>query len=86
MKGQQIMMIQPIFDMHAVAAQEFVTEDLSQGFLDKLMNNFANPAQPSDVELIDEMLDRAVSYDDSQPSFAADLRAAVIREDAQAVA
>lgn len=80
------MMTQPIFDMHAVAAQEFVTEDLSQGFLDKLMNSLGNPAQASEVELTDEMLDRAVSYDDSQPSFAADLRAAVTREDVPALA
>jgi hypothetical protein len=80
------MMTQPIFDMHAVAAEEFVTEDLSQGFLARLISGLANAAPMSDAELTQEMLDRAVSYDDAQPSFAADLRAAVTREDAEAVA
>ena len=72
------MMTQPIFDMHAVAAEEFVTDDSSQGLLDQLMDSLARPpALPTGAALADEMLDRAVSYDDSQPSFAADLRAAV---------
>jgi hypothetical protein len=79
------MMTQPIFDMHAVAAQEFVSEDLSRGFLDRLTKSLTNPVQASEIELAAELLDRAVSYDDSQPSFAADLRAAVTRGDAQAV-
>ncbi len=80
------MMTQPIFDMHAVAAEEFVTEDRSQGLLDQLVDSLAQPpAQPTGAELADEMLDRAVSYDDSQPSFAADLRAAVTDEDARTV-
>lgn len=77
------MMTQPIFDMHAVAAEEFVTEDLSQGLLDRLMDSLS---QPTGAELKDDLLDRAVAYDDSQPSFAADLRAAVTVEDAQTVA
>ncbi len=76
------MMIQPIFDMHAVAAQEFVSDDPSQGLLDKLIDNLSSPAAASD----DELLDRAVSYDDTQPSFAADLRAALSRHAAQPAA
>lgn len=81
------MMTQPIFDMHAVAAEAFVTEDLSPGLLDQLMDSLAQPpAPPTGAELTDDMLDRAVAYDDSQPSFAADLRAAVTGEDAQTVA
>lgn len=71
------MMSQPIFDMHAVAAQEFVTDDLSHNFLDTLMASLAKLPQASDAERADDLLERAVSYDETQPSFAAELRAAV---------
>jgi hypothetical protein len=58
----------------------------SQDFVATLLASLPSLTEPSATELADDMLDRAVAYDKSQPSFAADLRATVFREDADAVA
>ena len=80
------MMIHPIFDLNTDADPLLATDDLWQSFLDKLMHNLAHLTEASDAERADDVLDRADAYADSQPSFAADLRAAVAPEVARAIA
>ena len=69
----------------SIASQSFQPAQ-SQDFLAKLMASLPSLTESSAAELADDMLDRAVAYDESQPSFAADLRAAVIRNDAEVAA
>ena len=70
------MMNPTIFDMRAIAAQDLPADAGAPGFLDKLMASLRSLPAPSDAQLASEMLERAEAYADSQPSFAADLRAA----------
>lgn len=71
------MMNLPIFDLNPVATQEAETDDASQGFMDHVMAGLRKLPAASDVDLTEEVLERAAAYEDSQPSYAADLRAAV---------
>ena len=79
------MMSQPIFDMRAIAAQQLFTDHPSQGVLDKLLDCLVHLPDASREDMTEEVLDRAASYDASQPSFAQDLRAAVAGREDEAV-
>ncbi len=70
-------MNQPILDMRAIVAQEYAADEASQSFLDKLLANLRYLPDTSDADLADELRERAAGYEESQPSFAADLRAAL---------
>lgn len=70
----------------SIASQSFQSAE-SQDFLATLLASLPSLSESNAAELADDMLDRAVSYDASQPSFAADLRAAVVSaEEAESVA
>ncbi len=70
-------MNQPILDMRAIVAHEYAADEASQSFLDKLLANLRHLPDTSDADLADELRERAAAYEESQPSFAADLRAAL---------
>ena len=80
------MMNQPIFDMRAIAALDTIEQAPAQGFLAGLMASGRQLPELNESELADEVRDRAAAYESSQPSFAADLRAAVSEEDEPVVA
>ncbi|MBL8349101.1 MAG: hypothetical protein JNL87_02200 [Burkholderiaceae bacterium] len=70
-----------LIDMRAVTAQDLATTDeASQGWLRKLLDGLRRLPEPSEAETAEALLDRAAQYAASQPSFAADLRAAVTED------
>lgn len=70
-----------IIDMRAVIAQDLATDDeASQGWLCRLLDGLRRLPEASEAETAEALLDRAAQYAASQPSFAADLRAAVADE------
>ena len=78
-------MNQPIiFDMHALAANAPHAEAASPGFVDQLL---ASVFQLSDFndDVSADLLDRADAYEETQPAFAAELRAAVASAEADVV-
>lgn len=80
------MMNQPIFDMRAVAALDATTDAPNEGFLASLMASLRQLPELGEADLADELRERAATYEGSQPSYAADLRAAVSEQDEPAVA
>lgn len=70
-------MNQIILDMPSMTAQALEVQPAPQGLFESLMARLT--ASNDRAETIGELEERADAYQDSQPSYAADLRAAIAR-------